>query len=416
MSTTHISSRRVLFVDDEPAFLELLGEAMKVYSGGNWEIDLATTTSKALAILEQKQVHLVVVDIHMPVVDGIQFLKLLQRKYPNIPRAVLTGDASEDHRSACLANGVELFLEKPRTPEGLEVVHATLNELARWQPESGFQGVLRRVGLQDVLQMECLARSSIVLEITAKGETGTIFIEQGSIVHSQVRDLRGEQAFNHLLSLSGGQFNLKGFSEPPERSISGSWEFLLMEAARMRDEELNLEAEGLAATAAVAAAAAAVAEPILEVEEMPPDDLFSPMTPAEAAIQEAALAETTSMASVLELATEAMIEVEAISEDDESRQPTPPAPPKIEEFLICTPRGDIILQWQCDNASDRVSFMEFIRQKSRQVCQGLPIGALERLELEGAEARMVVRMEGEQSCLLRTLREKPGIHVEPVGQ
>ena len=110
MSTTHISSRRVLFVDDEPAFLELLGEAMKVYSGGNWDIDLATTTSKALAILEQKQVHLVVVDIHMPVVDGIQFLKLLQRKYPNIPRAVLTGDASEDHRSACLANGVELFL------------------------------------------------------------------------------------------------------------------------------------------------------------------------------------------------------------------------------------------------------------------------------------------------------------------
>jgi hypothetical protein len=59
--------------------------------------------------------------------------------------------------------------------------------------------------------------------------------------------------------------------------------------------------------------------------------------------------------------------------------------------------------------------MEYVRQKSRQVCQGLPIGGLERLEMEGIEARMVVRLEGEQACLLRTLREKPGIHVEPAG-
>ena len=45
----------------------------------------------------------------------------------------------------------------------------------------------------------------------------------------------GEEAFNHLLSLSGGEFDLLTFTEPPEQTISGSWEFLLMEAARQRE-------------------------------------------------------------------------------------------------------------------------------------------------------------------------------------
>ncbi|HAM70208.1 MAG TPA: hypothetical protein DCM86_01010, partial [Verrucomicrobiales bacterium] len=313
MSTTLTCKRRVLFVDDEPAFLELLGGTMKAYSHGLWEIHLAETTSKALALLAERQMHLVVVDIHMPVVDGIQFLKLLQRKYPNIPRAVLTGDASDEHRAACQNNGVELFLEKPRSPEGLEIVHATLDELAKWQPENGFQGVLRRVGLQDVLQMECLARSSVILEISARGQTGQIFIERGSIIHARVDELKGEAAFNHLLSFQGGQFNLKGFTEPEERSISGSWEFLLMEAARNRDEVLN--------------AGEPAPEPTLANTDGTtttiPENLFSAAPPPSPPPEP---------------------EASAPADEPAAEEATPPAPPRVEEFLILTPRGEIVHQ------------------------------------------------------------------------
>jgi len=38
------------------------------------------------------------------------------------------------------------------------------------------------------------------------------------------------------MALTGGSFNVKPFSPPPVHSVNGSWEFLLMEAARMRDE------------------------------------------------------------------------------------------------------------------------------------------------------------------------------------
>lgn len=392
MSThLHKNPRRVLFVDDEPAFLEVIGQAMEAYSAGGWEVLLAPSTSKALSILQQKPAHLIVVDIHMPVVDGIQFLKLLQRKYPHIPRAVLTGDASEEHRDACQANGVEMVLEKPRCPEGLEIVFATLDELAKWQPESGFQGVLRRVGIQDVLQMECLARSSVILEISANGETGQIFIEQGSIVHAQVADLSGESAFNRLLGFTGGQFNLKGFSEPPARTITGSWEFLLMEAARMRDE-------------------------LMGANPPPEEPAVEPETPAPEMLPPQSEDQTQFFAASPEtgMAEEAPSELPVAQEEFEpatAPEQTPPAPPSVEEFLIVGTKGEIVHCWQCMAPSEAVQFMNFVRQKAKQVCQGLPVGAFERLELEGMESRLIVRVDEEQSFLLRVNREKPGVQL-----
>src|ERR1043165_2151176 len=55
------------------------------------------------------------------------------------------------------------------------------------------------------------------------------------------------------MSLAGGEFNLKPFHEPAERTISSSWEFLLMEAARKRDEasEAAPPAPGVEAKASV---------------------------------------------------------------------------------------------------------------------------------------------------------------------
>ena len=100
----------------------------------------------------------------------------------------------------------------------------------------GFQGVLRRVGLTDVIQMECLARNSSILEIYNEHVLGRIYIEEGQLVHAAGGDLVGEAPLHKLLSLPGGSFELAQFEAPAQTTLSGPWEFLLMEAARKRDE------------------------------------------------------------------------------------------------------------------------------------------------------------------------------------
>lgn len=228
--------RQVLFVDDEPDFLQVVREAFALLSAGQWEVHTACTADAALEKLKHRKMDLVVVDVVMPLLDGIQFLHLLGKRYPNVKKVSFTGYATEEKRTACLAAGAELFIEKPKSGEGFKSVYAMLDDLMNYESQQGFQGMLRRVGLQDVIQMECLGRNSSVLEVYNDHVLGRIYIEEGNIIHASGGDLAGEKALQRLLALPGGSFELVPFERPPEVSINGPWEFLLMEAARVRDE------------------------------------------------------------------------------------------------------------------------------------------------------------------------------------
>lgn len=236
--------RRVLFVDDDTDILQVLQEAFGSLSEGNWMIYCASTPDGALEILKQQPMDLAVLDVNMPLLDGMQFLTLLGKRFPNLKKATLTGHATEEKRTACLAAGAELFIEKPQSFDGFKSVFAMLDDLMSYTPQQGFQGVLRRVGLQDVIQMECLGRNSSVLEVHNEHVLGRIYIENGNIIHAAGGELTGERALHRLLALPGGSFELVPFEAPPEITISGPWEFLLMEAARVRDESASRAAAG----------------------------------------------------------------------------------------------------------------------------------------------------------------------------
>jgi CheY-like chemotaxis protein len=231
---------QVLFVDDSLAFLETFGELCSALSNGTWKIYSAPTADRALAVLQEKAIDLVVLDIGMPMVDGLQLLGIVSRRYPGIKIAVMTGSATAGKRADALSSGAELFIEKPVSPDGIKVIFNMLNDLVSWSHREGFSGALRQVGLQELVQMECIARHSSILEIRNSKMRGQIYIEAGAITHAATGDLTGEKAFNRLLSLGGGEFQLKPFQTPPQRTIHGQWETVLMEAARSFDEETSM--------------------------------------------------------------------------------------------------------------------------------------------------------------------------------
>jgi len=240
--TKFTKKQQVLLVDDSMAFLETIGEMFAVLSDNKWEIHKAATADKALVILQQHQIELAVLDINMPMLDGVQLLSVIQRRHPDVKKVILTAQASDSHRANCLANGAELFLEKPVTPDGIVSVFNLLNDLFVWSQREGFSGTLRQVGLTDVIQIECLRRSSCILEVHNPDTFGAIYIESGAIVHATAAKLTGKQALYRLLSMSNGEFRLQPFKSPPLRTIEGSWEYLLMEAARVSDEAKGIQA------------------------------------------------------------------------------------------------------------------------------------------------------------------------------
>jgi len=229
---------QVLLVDDSMAFLELAGEVFDAMSKSEWKIHQACGADQALSIMQQHAIKLAVLDLNMPMLDGTQLLGMMHRRHPESKLVILTGQGNEKRRAECLAAGAEMFLEKPITRDGLHFVFNVLNDLITWRQREGFSGTLQQVGLADVIQIECLRRNSCILEIHTNEVRGEIFLESGSLVHATTSaGLGGENALHSLLSLHDGQFNFAAFRQPTQRTLQGSWECLLMESARLRDEQ-----------------------------------------------------------------------------------------------------------------------------------------------------------------------------------
>jgi CheY-like chemotaxis protein len=228
---------RVLFVDDSMAFLEMVTDLFGARQDKTWEIHTASSPDKALAILQQKLIDLVVLDIGMPLLDGIQLLGLIHQRYPNIKKVVLTGESDDRHRAACLTNGAELFLSKPGDEDGWRLIFNLLTSLLRWEDSDDFVSTLSENGLYNVIQLECVGGNSSLLEVRNQQTAGEIYIERGAIVHASAGKLIGEKAFHQLLSLTDGEFRLVPFRAPPARTVQCQWEALLAEAARGQNEE-----------------------------------------------------------------------------------------------------------------------------------------------------------------------------------
>ena len=383
MSTAPQNVKKVLFVDDNLQFLEMIERLMGNWSKGEWQIFLAQNAGKALIILQEQAIDLAIVDVQMPVVDGIQFLALLNRKYPAVQKVTLSAYADDASRAACLNHGAELFLEKPRDPADLEIIFATLLELARHKPTiSGFRGVLRQVSLQDVIQMECLNRNSSILEINAGPWQGEIFIKDGAIIHAHAGDRDGEAGLNKILALKGGEFNLRLFTEPPRQTIDSSWEFLLMEAARARDEAGDPvePQEEPAALVASLPPPQAVAPPPSPIMPRPAPPMRAPAMPLSSAPGAPGIS---------------------------LPEPVGSRPVRVDEMVVCTAKGEVLYEWQSGNAGDRVSFLEFLSRKSTQLGEGLNLGAFDRLEVEGEHSRVIAQVKKDRGVFVHVTKQGP---------
>ena len=83
-----VDGRTVLFVDDEEKVLTSLKRGLL---DEPYNTLFACSGKKALEILEQKEVHVLVTDMRMPEMSGLELLKSVKEKYPHIIRMVLSG-------------------------------------------------------------------------------------------------------------------------------------------------------------------------------------------------------------------------------------------------------------------------------------------------------------------------------------
>jgi|GEM_PF-1161776 len=100
----------------------------------------------------------------------------------------------------------------------------------------GFSGTVN-LQLTDLIQMICLSRSDLAVCVKSGRGSGTIYVKEGEIHHAETQTLQGESAFFEILRWKDGQFEILPFKDLGISTVHKSWEYLLLEAMRQRDEE-----------------------------------------------------------------------------------------------------------------------------------------------------------------------------------
>ncbi len=108
---------KLLIVDDEVEICDFL---KSFFEERNYEVKTASSGEATLNLVEQFKPHIVLLDIKMPGMDGIQVLATLKKKFPRTKVIMVTALETRDKIEECLRLGADNYITKPLSLEYLE--------------------------------------------------------------------------------------------------------------------------------------------------------------------------------------------------------------------------------------------------------------------------------------------------------
>jgi len=109
---------KILAVDDNPSIRKMITTFFKL-EDGDYEVETAENGAVALSKYETFKPDIVIMDISMPVMDGIEALTQLRKKDPNAAVIMATASGSSSSIEECMKKGARGHVEKPFSPEEL---------------------------------------------------------------------------------------------------------------------------------------------------------------------------------------------------------------------------------------------------------------------------------------------------------
>jgi PAS domain S-box-containing protein len=113
----------ILYIDDEPALLEVGKRFLE--RDAQVSVDTISSAPAALTLLNTKNYNAIISDYQMPDMDGIEFLKVVRKRYGSIPFILFTGRGREEVAIDAINNGADFYLQKggESTAQFTELAH-----------------------------------------------------------------------------------------------------------------------------------------------------------------------------------------------------------------------------------------------------------------------------------------------------
>jgi len=102
--------------------------------------------------------------------------------------------------------------------------------------QKGLRGTISNVNVSQLLQMVCVGQSPLMIRAVCEGKEGILYIRDGQVFHAVTNQKTGEDAFLEIALWDDVVFEIVPYVDDVPQTILKPWEYLALEAARIRDE------------------------------------------------------------------------------------------------------------------------------------------------------------------------------------
>lgn len=221
---------KILIAEDDRIHLKRLTTIIGKHKE-KFKVIPAEDGQEAIEILQKEEVSLLITDIQMPRVDGLQLLAYVNDHHPNLPCFVMTAYGTPQMK-AMLPMDLLRFFKKPFDIDDL--VLAIIDVLSRDTEREALPGI----SLISFLYMIEMEQASCTFEVSSPGRPeGTMYFNKGILYDAQCQDLKGEKAAFELISRKNATFKFKFFLEKDiTRKIHQDLNHLIRKVMDVSDE------------------------------------------------------------------------------------------------------------------------------------------------------------------------------------
>ncbi|MFP3899057.1 MAG: sigma-54-dependent transcriptional regulator [Dehalococcoidia bacterium] len=184
---------KILVVDDEAIVRESLGDWLK---DGGYEVFTAEDGHKALELIDREKPTIMIADLVMPGIDGIELTKRAKERYPRMEVVIITAYASIPTAITAIKEGAYDYIEKPFCPERAESLIRKLSEHQQLVEENislrqkledhyRFENIISKSSkMQRLIELiKVVGKSNATVLITGESGTGKELVARA--IHSQ---------------------------------------------------------------------------------------------------------------------------------------------------------------------------------------------------------------------------------------